>query len=153
VPDTKFSCIKLFCWHAFKIIADERGINVTKEAITTTDAPAAIGTYSQAIKAGATVYVSGQIPLDPASGELIAGDIGEQIEQVFRNLTAVARAAGTSLNNAVKITVYLTDLKHFGLVNETMERYFDAPYPARAALGVASLPRGAEVEADAILIV
>jgi reactive intermediate/imine deaminase len=126
---------------------------VTKEAVTTTDAPAAIGTYSQAIKAGSTVYVSGQIPLDPNSGEMVQGRIDEQIEQVFNNLKAVAHAAGTSLNNAVKITVYLTDLQHFGLVNEAMERFFDAPYPARAALGVASLPRGAEVEADAILIV
>jgi reactive intermediate/imine deaminase len=126
---------------------------VTREAVTTTDAPAAIGTYSQAIKAGSTVYVSGQIPLDPDSGEMVQGDIGVQIEQVFQNLKAVAHAAGTSLNNAVKITVYLTDLQHFGLVNEAMERFFDAPYPARAALGVASLPRGAEVEADAILIV
>lgn len=126
---------------------------MTREAVTTTDAPAAIGTYSQAIKAGSTVYVSGQIPLDPDSGEMVQGDIGVQIEQVFQNLKAVAHAAGTSLNNAVKITVYLTDLQHFGVVNETMERYFDAPYPARAALGVASLPRGAQVEADAILIV
>jgi reactive intermediate/imine deaminase len=126
---------------------------VTKEAVTTTDAPAAIGTYSQAIKAGSTVYVSGQIPLDPNSGEMVQGRIDEQIEQVFNNLKAVAHAAGTSLNNAVKITVYLTDLQHFGLVNEAMERFFDAPYPARAALGVAALPRGAEVEADAILIV
>jgi reactive intermediate/imine deaminase len=126
---------------------------VTREAVTTTDAPAAIGTYSQAIKAGSTIYVSGQIPLDPDSGEMVQGDIGVQIEQVFQNLKAVAHAAGTSLNNAVKITVYLTDLQHFGLVNEAMERFFDAPYPARAALGVASLPRGAEVEADAILIV
>lgn len=126
---------------------------MTREAVTTTDAPAAIGTYSQAIKAGSTIYVSGQIPLDPDSGEMVQGDIGVQIEQVFQNLKAVAHAAGTSLNNAVKITVYLTDLQHFGLVNEAMERFFDAPYPARAALGVASLPRGAEVEADAILIV
>jgi reactive intermediate/imine deaminase len=126
---------------------------VAKEAITTTDAPAAIGTYSQAIKAGNMVYVSGQIPLDPGSGEIVEGDITVQIEQVFQNLKAVAQAAGTSLNNAVKITVYLTDLGHFAIVNETMERYFDAPYPARAALGVASLPRGVDVEADAILIV
>lgn len=126
---------------------------MTREAITTTDAPAAIGTYSQAIKAGDMIYVSGQIPLDPNSGELVDGDINVQIEQVFRNLKAVAQAAGTSLNKAVKITVYLTDLRHFGTVNETMERYFDVPYPARAALGVASLPRGAEVEADAILTV
>jgi reactive intermediate/imine deaminase len=124
---------------------------VIKKAITTTEAPAAIGTYSQAIRAGEMVFVSGQIPLDPATGKLVDGDIGAQIEQVFRNLKAVAAAADTSLNNAVKITVYLTDLQHFGTVNETMERYFDAPFPARAALGVASLPLGAQVEADAIL--
>ncbi len=134
-------------------MTDYEGNKVAREVITTTGAPAAIGTYSQAIKAGELVYVSGQIPLDPDSGELIDGDIEAQIEQVFRNLKIVAEAAGTSLNNAVKITVYLTDLQHFGIVNETMERYFDAPYPARAALGVASLPRGAQVEADAILIV
>ena len=134
-------------------MTDYEGNKVAREVITTTGAPAAIGTYSQAIKAGELVYVSGQIPLDPDSGELVGGDIDAQIEQVFRNLKAVAEAAGTSLNNAVKITVYLTDLQHFGVVNETMERYFDAPYPARAALGVASLPRGAQVEADAILIV
>jgi reactive intermediate/imine deaminase len=134
-------------------MTDYEGNKVAREVITTTGAPAAIGTYSQAIKAGELVYVSGQIPLDPDSGELVGGDIDTQIEQVFRNLKAVAEAAGTSLNNAVKITVYLTDLQHFGVVNETMERYFDAPYPARAALGVASLPRGAQVEADAILIV
>jgi reactive intermediate/imine deaminase len=124
---------------------------VIKKAITTTEAPAAIGTYSQAIRAGEMVFVSGQIPLDPATGKLVDGDIGAQIEQVFRNLKAVAAAADASLNNAVKITVYLTDLQHFGAVNETMERYFDAPFPARAALGVASLPLGAQVEADAIL--
>lgn len=125
---------------------------MNKEPITTAEAPAAIGTYSQAIKAGETVYVSGQIPLDPGSGEIVDGGIEAQIDQVFRNLKAVAEAAGTSLNNAVKITVYLTDLRHFGSVNAAMERYFDKPYPARAALGVASLPRDAEVEADAILI-
>ena len=134
-------------------MTDYEGNKVAREVITTTGAPAAIGTYSQAIKAGELVYVSGQIPLDPDSGELVGGDIDAQIEQVFRNLKAVAEAAGTSLNNAVKITVYLTDLQHFGVVNETMERYFDVPYPARAAVGVASLPRGAHVEADAILIV
>ena len=124
-----------------------------RTAISTENAPAAIGTYSQAIKVGELVYLSGQIPLDPDSGELVGGEIRAQIEQVFSNLKTVAEAAGTSLQNAVKITVYLTDLAHFGAVNEIMAEYFEEPYPARAALGVASLPRGAEVEADAILAV
>jgi reactive intermediate/imine deaminase len=126
---------------------------VKRKAIEAADAPAAIGTYSQAIRVGDTVYVSGQIPLDPDSGELVGGDIRAQIDRVFRNLAAVAEAAGTSLQNAVKVTVYLTDLTHFATVNEVMEEHFDEPYPARAALGVASLPKGAEVEADAILTV
>lgn len=120
--------------------------------IQTSSAPAAIGTYSQAIRAGDTVYVSGQIPLDPATGELVDGDIAEHITRVFDNLQAVAEGAGLSLQHAVKITVYLTDLSHFAKVNEIMARYFEQPYPARAALGVASLPKGAEVEADAILV-
>lgn len=124
---------------------------MNKTAIKTATAPAAIGTYSQAIRAGETVYVSGQIPLDPDSGQLVKGEISAQIDQVFRNLKAVAEAAGTSLDNAVKINVYLTDLKHFSAVNEIMKNYFKEPYPARAALGVASLPLGAQVEADAIL--
>jgi len=125
---------------------------VTKKAIHTEDAPAAIGTYSQAIQVGNVVYLSGQIPLDTETGELIEGDIRVQIEQVFKNLQAVAEAAGSSLQNAVKITVYLTDLNNFSAVNEIMAAYFEEPYPARAALGVASLPRGATVEADAILV-
>lgn len=120
--------------------------------IHTNAAPAAIGTYSQAVRAGDTVYVSGQIPLDPATGELVEGDIETQITRVFENLRAVAEGAGLSLQNAVKITVYLTDLGNFATVNEIMTRYFEQPYPARAALGVASLPKGAEVEADAILV-
>jgi reactive intermediate/imine deaminase len=120
-------------------------------AIQTSAAPAAIGTYSQAIRVGDIVYVSGQIPLDPGTGKLIGGDIRAQINQVFENLTAIAEAAGTSLQNAVKVTVYLTDLKNFGAVNEVMQEYFEQPYPARAALGAAALPLGAEVEADAIL--
>jgi reactive intermediate/imine deaminase len=124
-----------------------------REVIQTSKAPAAIGTYSQAIRAGDTVYISGQIPLDPGTGELVDGDIRVQIDQVFKNLTAVADAAGASLQNAVKITVYLTDLSHFASVNEIMEQYFEQPYPARAALGVVSLPKGADVEADAILTV
>jgi len=120
-------------------------------AITTAAAPVAIGTYSQAIRAGDMVYVSGQIPLDPATGQLVAGDIRAQIHQVFRNLAAVATAAGLGLDSAVKVNVFLTDLGHFAAVNEIMAEYFPQPYPARAAIGVAALPRGAAVEADAIL--
>ena len=126
---------------------------MNKTAINTQNAPAAIGTYSQAIQVGNFVFVSGQIPLNPETGELIEGDISQQIDQVFKNLKAVAEAAGASLQNAVKITVYLTDLSHFATVNEIMAGYFEQPYPARAALGVASLPKGAAVEADAILSV
>ncbi len=124
-----------------------------KSVIKTDRAPAAIGTYSQAVRAGNTVYLSGQIPLDPDSGELVTGDIAVQIRQVFDNLTAVAEAAGGSLDDAVKLTVYLTDLGHFSAVNEITAEYFSEPYPARAAVGVASLPRNAEVEAEAILSV
>lgn len=124
-----------------------------KTVIKTDRAPAAIGTYSQAVRAGNTVYLSGQIPLDPDSGELVTGDIAVQIRQVFDNLTAVAEAAGGSLDDAVKLTVYLTDLGHFPAVNEIMAEYFSEPYPARAAVGIASLPRNAEVEAEAILSV
>jgi reactive intermediate/imine deaminase len=124
---------------------------MAKQPITTTKAPAAIGTYSQAIRAAGTVYVSGQIPLDPATGQLVAGDIRAQIHQVFRNLAAVADAAGLGLESAVKVTVYLTDLGNFAAVNEIMAEYFPQPYPARAAIGVSALPRGAAVEADAIL--
>lgn len=120
--------------------------------IATDSAPAAIGTYSQAIRAGDTVYVSGQIPLDPSSGEVVAGGIEAEVEQVFRNLLAVAEAAGLSLQNAVKINVFLTDLSNFALVNATMDRYFDQPYPARAAVQVSALPKGVAVEADAVLV-
>ncbi len=121
-------------------------------AVASDRAPAAIGPYSQAIRAGSTVYLSGQIPLDPASGELIGGDIEAQAVRVFENLKAVAEAAGGGLRQAVKITIYLTDLSHFATVNAVMARYFEQPYPARATLGVAALPRGAAVEADAILV-
>jgi reactive intermediate/imine deaminase len=124
-----------------------------KSVIKTDRAPAAIGTYSQAVRAGNTVYLSGQIPLDSDSGELVTGDIAVQIRQVFDNLTAVAEAAGGSLDDAVKLTVYLTDLGHFPAVNEIMAEYFSEPYPARAAVGIASLPRNAEVEVEAILSV
>jgi reactive intermediate/imine deaminase len=126
---------------------------MAKQAIQTKDAPAAIGTYSQAIRAGNTIYLSGQIPLDPKSMQLVTGDTRAEIARVFDNLAAVAAAAGASLDNAVRITVYLTDLKNFALVNEVMAEYFKEPYPARAAIGVAALPRGAAVEVDAVLVV
>lgn len=122
------------------------------EAIASDRAPAAIGPYSQAIRAGNTVYLSGQIPLDPATGELVAGDIEVQAVRVFENLKAVAQAAGGSLRQAVKVTIYLTDLGHFATVNTIMARYFEQPYPARATLGVAALPRGSAIEADAVLV-
>lgn len=121
-----------------------------RKIIHTEQAPKAIGTYSQAVRCGNTVYLAGQIGLDPATMEMVAG-IGPQIHRVFENLKAVAGAAGGGLNDIVKLTVYLTDLNHFALVNEIMATYFTAPYPARAALGVASLPRGALVEVDAIM--
>lgn len=123
-----------------------------KDIIATDAAPRAIGTYSQAVRSGNTVYLSGQIPLVPASMELVGGDIRAQIVQVFDNLRAVARAAGGDLHDIVKLNVFLTDLTHFPLVNETMAQYFKAPYPARAAIGVAALPKGAQVEMDAIMV-
>lgn len=123
-----------------------------REAIESPRAPSAIGTYSQAIRAGGAVYLSGQLPLDPATGQLVAGDMRTHVRQVFRNLAAVAEAAGLTLDNAAKVTVFLTDLTHFPVVNEVMAEFFTAPFPARAAIGVASLPRGAAVEADAILV-
>lgn len=123
-----------------------------KQAIKTDKAPAAIGTYSQAIKVGSTVYLSGQIPLDPQTMELVAGDMRAQVERVFRNLQAVASAAGGTLADVVRLTVYLTDLSHFALVNELMTSFFNEPFPARAAIGVATLPKGAAVEVDAVLV-
>jgi reactive intermediate/imine deaminase len=125
---------------------------MTKQPIHTKDAPDAIGTYSQAVRAGNIVYLSGQIPLDPKTMQLVTGDTRAEIERVFDNLAAVAKAAGGSLANAVRVTVYLTDLKNFALVNEVMAKYFEKPYPARAAIGVAQLPRGAAVEVDAVLV-
>jgi reactive intermediate/imine deaminase len=124
--------------------------NPMKTAIQTADAPAAIGAYSQAMRAGDTVYLSGQIGLDPQTMQLVEG-IDAQIERVFANLAAVARAAGLGLDRTVRMTVYLTDLAHFAKVNEVMARHVGQPFPARAAVGVASLPRGALVEIDAIL--
>ena len=124
---------------------------MSKEAIHTDAAPAAIGTYSQAIRHNDTVYVSGQIPLDPATGEVVSEEIGPQIIQVFENLRNVAEASGSDLSRALKVTVFLTDLGHFAQVNEVMAQYFSEPYPARAAVEVAGLPKGVQVEADAVL--
>lgn len=124
---------------------------MTKQIIHTEQAPKAIGTYSQAVKVGNTVYLSGQIPLDPTSMTLVEGGMDAQIRRVFDNLQAVAEAAGGSLNDIVKLNIFLTDLAHFSLVNEIMAGYFREPYPARAAIGVASLPRGAGVEMDAVM--
>jgi reactive intermediate/imine deaminase len=124
---------------------------MARTAIQTSNAPAAIGTYSQAIRHNDTVYISGQIPLDPASGELVSDSIDAQITQVFENLRAVAEAADSDLAKTLKVTVFLTDLGHFAKVNEVMAQYFSTPYPARAAVEVAGLPKGAQVEADAIL--
>jgi reactive intermediate/imine deaminase len=126
-------------------------IIMNRQTISTDNAPQAIGTYSQAVRSGDTVYLSGQIPLIPATMELVQGDMKAQIAQVFENLKAVAEASGGDLKDIVKLSVYLTDLANFALVNEVMAGYFSEPYPARAAIGVASLPKGAAVEMDAIL--
>jgi reactive intermediate/imine deaminase len=123
-----------------------------RQPIATPEAPAAIGAYSQAVRAGDTVYLSGQIPLDPQTMELVTGDVETQVRRVFDTLQAVARAAGGELAHAVKINVYLTDLANFQTVNKVMAEYFAPPYAARAAVGVAALPRGAAVEVDAVLV-
>ena len=123
-----------------------------REIISTDQAPQAIGTYSQAVKVGDTVYLSGQIPLVPATMELVEGDMEAQIRRVFDNLQAVCRAAGGELADIAKLNIFLTDLSHFPLVNEVMASYFQQPYPARAAIGVASLPKGAAVEMDAVMV-
>ena len=124
---------------------------MSREIIETDKAPQAIGTYSQAVKCGKTVYMSGQIPLVPETMELIEGDIAIQIRRVFDNLKAVAQAAGGNLSDIAKLNVFLTDLTHFPTVNEIMAEYFAEPYPARAAIGVAALPKGAQVEMDAVM--
>ena len=124
---------------------------MSKQSIHSDSAPAAIGTYSQAIQTGNLVFLSGQIPLDPATMDVVDGDFEARARQVFDNLAAVAKAAGGSLDQVVKLTVFLTDLSNFATVNSVMEDYFQQPYPARAAVGVASLPKGVDVEADAIL--
>lgn len=124
-----------------------------REIIHTDRAPAAIGTYSQAVRTGTTVWLSGQIPLDPETMEMVEGGIEEQIRRVFDNLAAVAGAAGGSLADIVKLNIFLTDLTHFPLVNQIMAEYFPEPWPARAAVGVAALPRGARVEMDGVMVV
>ncbi|MHB1529942.1 MAG: Rid family detoxifying hydrolase [Acidiferrobacteraceae bacterium] len=123
-----------------------------KEVIQVADAPKAIGTYSQAVRVGDVVYLSGQIPLDPTTMDLVPGDIGVQVERVIDNLAAVARGAGAELSDIVRLTVYLVDLAHFPVVNEVMARRFVPPYPARAVVGVKALPRAAAVEIDGILV-
>ena len=125
---------------------------MAKTIIQTSNAPAVIGTYSQAVKVDNTVYISGQIPLDPASMEVVSGGIEAQITQVFDNLSAVAEASGGSLKNIVKLNIFLTDLNNFPSVNEIMAKYFSEPYPARAAIGVAALPKAVGVEMDAVLV-
>ena len=124
---------------------------MSKQIISSTDAPAAIGTYSQAVRVGNTIWVSGQIPLDPRTKELVGGGIEAEVRQVFDNLKAIVIAAGASFDDVVKANVYLTDLGNFGLVNKVMAEYFREPYPARAAVGVAALPRGAQVEVECIV--
>jgi reactive intermediate/imine deaminase len=125
---------------------------MAKEIISTEKAPQAIGTYSQAVKTGSTVYLSGQIPLIPETMEMVEGDIKSQIHRVFQNLQAVANAAGGDLSDVVKLNIFLTDLSDFPQVNEVMAEYFQQPYPARAAVGVAALPKAAHVEMDAIMV-
>lgn len=125
---------------------------MTHEIIATDQAPQAIGTYSQATKAGNTVYISGQIPLVPATMEMVEGGIEADINQVFKNLSAVCEASGGSLQHIAKLNIFLTDLSHFPKVNEIMAQYFKEPYPARAAVGVAALPKGSQVEMDAIVV-
>lgn len=126
---------------------------MSKEALHTDNAPAAIGTYSQAIRAGDLVFISGQIPLDPATGEVIEGCFEDRARRVFESLKAIAEESGATLDDAVKITVFLTDLGNFATVNSVMQDFFNEPYPARAAVEVAALPKGVDVEADAVLAV
>jgi reactive intermediate/imine deaminase len=123
-----------------------------REAISTPDAPAALGPYSQAIRVGSTVYLSGQIPLDPATGQLVEGGFEAQVNQAFRNLRAVAKEAGGSLSKCVKMTLFLTDIAQFPLVNAVMERYISQPYPARSTVEVSALPRGAAFEVEAVMV-
>ncbi len=124
---------------------------MSKQIISSTEAPAAIGTYSQAVRVGNTIWVSGQIALDPRTKELVTGDVEVETKRVFENLKAIVAAAGATFDDVVKVNVYLTDLSHFALVNKVMAEYFREPYPARAAVGVSALPRGARVEAECIV--
>lgn len=124
---------------------------MSKVIISTEQAPAAIGTYSQAVKIGTTVYLSGQIPLDPASMQMVSEDFAAQAHQVFKNLAAVCSAAGGSINDMVKVNIFLTDLAKFATVNEIMAQYYSQPYPARAAVQVSALPRGAQIEIDGVM--
>ncbi|GAC1665717.1 MAG: RidA family protein [Steroidobacteraceae bacterium] len=124
---------------------------MSKHIIATPDAPAAIGIYSQAVRVGNTIWISGQIPLDPKTQELVQGDTEAQVRQVFENLKAIVTAAGANFDDVVKATVFLIDLSHFGLVNKVMAEFFREPYPARAAVGVAALPRGAQIEVECIV--
>ena len=126
---------------------------MSRETISTDSAPRAIGPYSQAVRAGNTVYLSGQIPLDPATGELVGGGFESETRRVFDNLRAVAAAAGATLDHAVRVTIYLTDIGRFPIVNGIMAEYFNEPYPARVTIGVASLPKGAAVEVDCVLVI
>ena len=126
---------------------------MVRQVIETAHAPQAIGTYSQAVRVGDTVYVPGQMPIDPTTGQLVAGNVEAEIRRVFENLKAISHAAGGSLASVAKLTVYLTDLAHSGKVNEVMAQYFSPPYPARAAVGVAQLARGAQIEVECILVV
>ena len=126
---------------------------MTKTIIATNDAPAAIGTYSQAVNVDGTIYLSGQIPLVPATMEMIGDDFEQQAVQVFENLSAVMKEAGGTLNNMVKVNIFLTDLSNFAKVNEVMSRYFEQPYPARAAIQISALPRGAQIEIDGVAVV
>jgi len=125
---------------------------MNREIIATADAPEAIGTYSQAVRVGDTVYLSGQIPLDPATMEIVSDDMEAQVTRVFENLNAVCQAAGGDLSDVVKLNIFMIDLAHFALVNEVMARYFENPYPARAAVQVSALPRGSLVEMDAVMV-
>ena len=125
---------------------------MSKSIIQTDDAPAAIGTYSQAVKAGSTVYLSGQIPLVPSTMTMVSEDFSEQAVQVFENLKAVCTAAGGDMSHLVKVNIFLTDLGHFAKVNEIMAKYFNQPYPARAAIGVSQLPKDAQIEIDGVMV-
>jgi reactive intermediate/imine deaminase len=142
------------CAASSELKINHQETNVTNKAVIHTDsAPAAIGTYSQAVKVNNTVYLSGQIPLDPQTMTLVEGDISIQIRQVFENLKAVCGASGGDLSNIVKLNIFLTDLGNFAQVNEVMAEYFDQPFPARAAIGVNELPKGAQVEMDGIVVI